>query len=380
MITAFFRGYLIELLPYMKCLLYGYNSLNNLCASGDQSFSINTESCCRMHRLLERIGRAYSSGLVRILSAARTVGLIRNVIDLSMDGFHMPYDGEKRVKDWGTPFNTMMNRAYPGLYPLTGVDMLSNLILYAGSFVRAGAKEWKKRLGNIVAPNVMVCINLLGRAGIRVRSLITDEGIASHRLMSELVSSSMEYIFALKSNSRLKRLDARKGRLIGILRGVEYYGERTNLIIIIKDAQRRYLYISSFTKGARYVWKRFCRRGNHERKHGVASTMGIKSMPSSRLFQIKGHILTCIYLNLILKALCRELNLGNVDVETFRSIFTRQCYVRWESDGRSTHAIIVASKALLRKLGDKHTITWANGTIQFIYYRESNAPKITVKL
>lgn len=91
----------------MKCLLYGYNSLNNLCASGDQSFSINTESCYRMHRLLERIGRAYSSGLVRILSAARTVGLIRNVIDLSMDGFHMPYDGEKRVKDWGTPFNTM---------------------------------------------------------------------------------------------------------------------------------------------------------------------------------------------------------------------------------------------------------------------------------
>lgn len=57
--------------------------------------------------------------------------------------------------------------------------MLSNLILYAGSFVRAGAKEWKKRLGNIVAPNVMVCINLLGRAGIRVRSLITDEGMHS---------------------------------------------------------------------------------------------------------------------------------------------------------------------------------------------------------
>jgi hypothetical protein len=380
-ITTLFCCILLLLLPYMKCLLYGYNSLNNLCASGDQSFSINTQSCYSIHKLLERAGRAYRMRLVKILSIARAANLVRSVIDLSVDGLHMPYDGKKRVEDWGTPFSTMMNKAYPGLFPLTAVDLASGLILFAGSFVRAGASECKKHLGKVVAPRVTECIDLLKEAGIEVRSVIADEGITSHALISALVSRGIEYVFALRANSRLRRFEAwvkrwskLDERVMGMVRKVGYYGETANLVII-KDAERTYLYISSMGKWPKYVWKRFCRRGNHERKHGVASTMGIKSLPSNGLFQIEGHVLTCIYLNLILKVICREFNLGNIDVETLRSMFTRQCYIRWEKDG-TMHATIVASKSLLRKLGSKRIVRWDRGSIEFVYYREKNAPKI----
>ena len=386
-ITSLFSCVMLPLLPYMKCLLYGYNSLNNLCYSGDQSFSINTQSCYDVHKLLERAGRAYASRLVKILSTSRAIGLVRGVIDLSVDGLHMPYDGKKRVKDWGTPFSTMMNRAYPGLYPLTAIDLASGLILFAGSFVRAGAKECGKHLGDVVAPHVMECIELLDRAGITVRSVIADEGITSHALMSSLISKGIEYVLALRANSSLRRFEPwvkrwsklDGNRFMGMVRNVGYYKETTNLVMI-RDRERRYLYISSFSKGAKDVWRRFCRRGNHERRHGVASTMGIKSLPSSKLFQIKGHVLTCIYLNLILKALCREFNLGEMDVETLRSMFTRECYIKWDRETGRMHATIVASKSLLNKLGSRRITKWDRGTIEFIYYRETNAPKITDNL
>ncbi len=382
-ITSFFKGLFADLLPYMKCLLYGYNSIHNLAMSGDRLFSLNTESCQQMHGLLERVGRGYASNLVKILSSAVMVGLVKRMIDLSVDGFHMPYDGKKRVKDWGTPFSTMMNRPYPGLYPLTAVDLASGLILYAGSFVRAGAKECKKHLGDVVAPRVMECVDLLKEAGISVRSVIADEGITSRKLVEDLLGRAIGYAFALRANSKLrvlesfiqgwKKLDSR--RFIGMIRNATYDDNKLTNLVMIKHGKRRYLYISSFKKGARYVWKRFCARGNHERRHGVASAMGAKSLPSNMLFQIKGHMFTVVYLNLILRQLCRELNLGDIDVETLRSMFTRECYVTWDGDGKM-HALIVANKALLKKLGDKHKITWTGGTIEFIYYREKNAPKI----
>jgi hypothetical protein len=388
-ITSLFGSVMLPLLPYMKCLLYGYNSLNNLCHSGDQSFSVNTQSCYDVHKLLERAGRAYASRLVKILSISRAIGLVRSVIDLSVDGLHIPYEGKKRVTDWGTPFSTMMNRAYPGLYPLTAVDLASGLILFAGSFVRAGAKECGKHLGDVVAPRVMECIELLNRAGITVRSVIADEGITSHALMSDFISRGIEYVLALRANSSLRmfepwvkrwsKLDDDKRRFIGMVRNVGYYKETTNLVMI-RDEERKYLYISSISKWPRYVWKKFCRRGNHERRHGVASTMGIKSLPSNKLFQIKGHILTCIYLNLILKALCREFNLGEIDVETLRSMFTRECYIKWDGGTGKMNATIVASKSLLNELGSRRITKWDRGTIEFIYYRETNAPKITDNL
>jgi hypothetical protein len=391
---SFFEDILLDLLPYMKCLVCGYNSLNNFAASGDKSFGVNTQSSYDVHKLLERAGRTYSTTLVKVLSKAVSLKLVKDSIDLSVDGLHIPYDGKKRVKDWGTPFSTMMNRAYPGLYPLTAVDLLSNLILYAGSFVRAGAAKCKKNLGGVVAQNVMECIDLLGRAGIKVKSVVGDEGITSHELMEKLIANKTDYIFALKSNSRLKRFESwikkwkmmapDDERVIGLLRNVGYYSEITNLVMI-KDDDRRYLYVTSFaTLGAKRIWRMFCRRGNHERKHGVASTMGVKSLPSNKLFQIKGHLLACIYLNLILKLLCSELHLGEIDVETLRSTFTRPCYVRWSSGDSSREptmcATIVANKALLKKIGKKHKIAWHGGTIRFIYYRESNAPKITINL
>jgi hypothetical protein len=388
-ITSLFNCVMLPLLPYMKCLLlYGYNSLNNLCHSGDQSFSVNTQSCYDVHKLLERAGRAYASRLVKILSTSRAIGLVRGVIDLSVDGLHMPYDGKKRVEDWGTPFSTLMNKAYPGLYPLTAVDLASGLILYAGSFVRAGTNECRKHLGDVVAPHVMECIELLQKAGITVRSVIADEGITSHALMSRLISKGIEYVLALRANSILRRfepwvkrwskLDDDDGnRFMGIHRQERRLPQRDDksrhdqgwrkevpLHLQLLEGRQRRLEEVLQARQSRAEARRGVNDGNKE--------PALEQALSDQGARPRLHL----HLNLILKALCREFNLGDIDVETLRSMFTRECYIKWDRETGKMHATIVASKSLLNKLGSRRITKWDRGTIEFIYYRETSAPKI----
>jgi hypothetical protein len=110
---------------------------------------------------------------------------------------------------------------------------------------------------------------------------------------------------------------------------VEHNGVRTNLVVA-KDDGRTYLYVSSYTKGARYVWARFCRRGKHENRIGVVKSIGLEEgRPATDLFQVKGHALACIYLLMLLRVLCENLNLDpNTEPGTIRSFLTRPCYVR----------------------------------------------------
>lgn len=137
----------------------------------------------------------------------------------------------------------------------------------------------------------------------------------------------------------------------------------------MKDKDRTYLYISNYSKGARYVWSRYCRRGRHENEIGVAKSIGLEDgRPSTNLFQVKGHALACIYLMMLLKALSQRLNL-DLDTEpmTIKNLLTRQCYVRWE-EGKLV-ALVVVSRILLARTGASR-IEWKGGSIELVWYQE----------
>jgi hypothetical protein len=192
-----------------------------------------------------------------------------------------------------------------------------------------------KNLGKVVATKVLKCVNFLQQSGIgfKIRSLTRDEGITSKHLLNELEEKGIKHLFALKSSSKLRKLvptidrwtKLEDGRLIGIKRNVLYYGVKTNLIAL-KDEERTYLYISSYCKGAKYVWGRFSDRGKQENGLGVAKSIGFEDgRPSTNLFQIKGHALACIYLLMLLKTLCGRLNLAenNFEPQTVKNLFER---------------------------------------------------------
>lgn len=380
MISSFFSGLLKkELLPYLMCLLYGCR-LNGALRVGDPLVRVNADRCLEEHRLLEQIGRAYKANLRRLVESCLRLGIVKRVVDLSVDPTHILYWGERVVKRWGSPFSTMMNRALPGLYPFTCLDLLSGLFLFASDFIGKARKDRKGRtkdLGKVTAKKILRCIEFLKDAGVRVRSVTGDEGMCSDYLVEELDKRGVKHILAVTSRSKLsayiQTIDKwerlKDGKLLGIKRGVEHNGVRTNLVVV-KDDDRTYLYVSSYTKGAKYIWRRFCRRGNHENGIGVAKSIGLEDgRPSTDLFQVKGHAFACIYLLMLLRVLCEDLGLyPNTEPETIRNLLTRQCYVRWDSaTGRMT-ALVIVSRTLLAKIG-RSAIEWEGGSIELLWHQ-----------
>jgi hypothetical protein len=389
-ISSLFSNLLRELLPYMMCLLYGCR-LNAALQNGDPLIRLNAERCFEEHRLLERLGRAYSHNLKGLLRCALDIGIIRKrVIDLSIDPTHLVYWGVKMIKRWGTPFSTMKNRALPGLLPITCFDLLSGLILFMSDFIGKAKRDRRgkaKDAGKVVAKKVLRSVDFLRKeVGIRVRSLTGDEGMCSEHLLRELEKRDIRHLFALSSRSSLGKLvptidgwtRLEDGRLIGMKRGVEYHGLKTNLIAL-KDDDRTYLYISNYGKGARYVWSRYCRRGKHENSIGVAKSIGLEDgRPSTNLFQVKGHALACIYLMILLKALSKRLGLDpNKEPQTIKSLLTRQCYVRWD-EGRLM-ALVVVSRTLLARIGTSK-IEWDGGSIELVWHQGRNATNTLMKI
>jgi hypothetical protein len=260
------------------CLLYGCR-LNAALRMGDPLLRLNAERCLEEHRLLDRAGRAYRANVRRLLGLAVDIGIVKRLVDLSVDPTHVLYWGEKAVKRWGSPFSTMMNRALPGLYPLTCLDLLSGMFLLASDFIGKARKDRKGRtkdLGKVTGKKILRCIDLLRDAGVRVRSVTGDEGMCSDYLIEELGKRGINHLLAMGSRTKLRALvptierwtRLEDGKLLGIKRDVEHNGVRTNLIVV-KDDDGTYLYVSSYTKVARYVWERLCKRGGHENKIGV---------------------------------------------------------------------------------------------------------------
>jgi hypothetical protein len=163
------------------CLLYGCR-LNAALQIGDPLIKLNAEGCLEEHRLLERAGRAYKANLRRLLGSSLGLGVVKRVVDLSVDPTHILYWGERAVKRWGSPFSTMMNRALPGLYPLTCLDLLSGTFLLASDFIGKAKRDRKGRakdLGKVTAKKILRCVDFLRAVGVRVRSVTGDEGMCS---------------------------------------------------------------------------------------------------------------------------------------------------------------------------------------------------------
>lgn len=379
MISTFFSGLLQELLPYLMCLLYGCR-LNGALRVGDPLVRVNAERCLEEHRLLERAGRAYKANMSRLLESSLRLGIVKRVVDLSVDPTHLLYWGEKAVKRWGSPFSTMMNKALPGLYPLTCLDLLSGLFLLASDFIGKAKRDRKgktKDLGKVTGKKILRCIDFLRAVGVKVRSVTGDEGMCSDYLIEELGKRGIHHLLAVTSRSKLRSLvptiegwtRLEDGKLLGIKRDVEHNGVKTNLVVV-KDDDRTYLYVSSYSKGAKYVWGRFCRRGKHENKIGVAKSIGLEDgRPSTDLFQVKGHTLACIYLLVLLRVLCENLNLDpNTEPETIRNLLTGQCYVRWDSATGRIMALVIVSRTMLARVG-RSTIEWEGGSIELLWYQ-----------
>jgi hypothetical protein len=105
--------------------------------------------------------------------------------------------------------------------------------------------------------------------------------------------------------------------------------------------------------------------------------------PSTNLFQIKGHALSCIYLLMLLKILYERLNLSQnnnfIEPQTVKNLFKRECYVRWEK--RKMIALAIVSRTLLARIGTSR-IDWEGGTIEFLWHEErrgSTFSKISAK-
>ncbi len=346
---------------------------------GDPLIRLNGERCHEEHRLLERVGRAYKANLKCLLGSSVKLGIIKRVVDLSVDPTHVIYWGERMVKRWGSPFSTMMNRAVPGLYPLTCLDLLSGLFLLASDFIGRAKRDRKGRtkdLGKVVAKKILGCIDFLKDANVEVRSVTGDEGMFSDYLVGELGKRGIHHLFAIRSRTKLrafipmieKWVKLEDGKLLGIKRDVDHNGVKTNLVVV-KDDDRTYLYVSSYVKGARYIWGRFCRRGKHENRIGIAKSIGLEDgRPSTGLFQVKGHALACIYLLMLLRVLCENLGLDpNTEPETIRNLLTRQCYVRWDATGRLT-ALVIVSRTMLAKIG-RSSIEWEGGSIELLWHQ-----------
>lgn len=362
------------------CLFYGCR-LNAALQVGDPLIRLNAERCLEEHRLLERVGRAYRADLRRLLKSSVRLGIMKRVVDLSVDPTHILYWGEKAVKRWGSPFSTMMNRALPGLYPLTCLDLASGLFLIASDFIgkaRKGKKGRTKDLGKVTAKKILRCLDFLRAVGVKVRSVTGDEEMCSDHLIEELGRRGIHHLLAVTSRSKLRSLvpfierwdRLEDGKLLGIMRDVEHNGVRTNLVVV-KDDNRTYLYVSSYSKGARHIWEKFCRRGKHENRIGVAKSIGLEDgRPSTDLFQVKGHALACIYLLMLLRVLCENLDLDpNTEPETIRNLLTRQCYVRWDSATGKLTALVIVSRTMLVKIG-RTSIDWEGGSIELLWHQQ----------
>ncbi len=256
-----------SLIPYLKCLLFNEHSINSSCNNGDSLYHISDGGARRkVYDALRRTGLEYEENITLLLKKAASIGMISNLIDISLDATHLLYRGSKKLKQWGTPFSTWLNRSFPGLNPMTACDLASGLFVYVYDFVcksSLSVREYGK--GKVMLGRVTKCVSFLKRASIKVRSITGDEAFFSYELLKWLVDSNrknprkISYRIAVKSTSVLCKyvpkirewisvaVDGKNdddGRLIGIFRGAKYRGIKTNLIAV-KHHGSTFLYITS---------------------------------------------------------------------------------------------------------------------------------------
>jgi hypothetical protein len=320
------------------------------------------------------------------------MGLVSRLIDLSLDATHLMYHGKKRLKEWGAPFSTWLNRSFPGLSPTTACDLASGLFLYVYDFVcKASLSNRTYGKGKVMFGRVKVCVDFLKEASIRVRSVTGDEAFFSHPLLKWLVDSGISYRIAVSSRSVLRdylpmirrwvEVDD-EGRLLGILRGAVYRGIETNLLVV-KHHGSTFLYVTSTRSlGALAAMKQYWKRGRHEKSIGyMKSFLSFARIPSTKLSKIKGHVFCCLLLYLLLRKIAKELNVDHgsgVSPATMQALLERQGVVVLVRDDQGitvgVMALIVVNRSLMRKIG-RSRIEIGKSVIEFVEFRQSRSNK-----
>ena len=108
-------------------------------------------------------------------------------------------------------------------------------------------------------------------------------------------------------------------------------------------------------------------RGEHERRLGCFSALGVKHLPSTDSSEeIAGHLLLFMKLQFLFKLLCRKLGIkGECEPKTLANLFLRKSGMSWveREDGKSRTMIFV-NRAIIKKIGrtklvfdDGHEVT-----------------------
>ena len=369
--------------------------------AADPMLGFNTRTDSGIHKELGVLGECYPEKLRSVLRRGSELGLIGE-IEASVDYVHVPHWGRSKAGEWGTPYSTMMNKPFPGLYPLSMYDLNSGLFLSFTEFVQRPPKETEETEappGEVTCREVMEAVRFLGGIGLKVRSVRGDRLIASESLMRELggadggdgvkqpegdgetAKARKRYYFALKSNSVLRRqadqipedvwIDTGQNDLVA-KHAVTYHGLETNLIVLRKESGRRYMFVSNDGRDPPTVLGEYRRRGLHEKAIGRLNKVGFKSLPSNDLDRIAGHLLLYVFLGLVLAMMRREFGLGNVDAFTLRLLLSKPGLVRHDQDG--VRVWMVVNRALLKRLG-RSTIRWSGGVIRLIELRQGHPRK-----
>ncbi len=324
-----------------------------------------------------------------LIAKAASIGMLSHLIDLSLDATHLMYHGVKRLKEWGAPFSTWLNRSFPGLNPMTAYDLASGLFLYMFDFVcKASLSNRAYGKGKVMLGRVVKCVEFLKEASIRVRSVTGDEAFFSYPLLSWLVKSKISYRIAVSSRSVLRNyvpkinkwVSMKDGRVIGIFRGAVYRGIRTNLLAV-KHHGSTYLYVtSSGSLGALDAMKQYWMRGNHEKAIGyLKSFLSFARIPSTKLSKIKGHVFSCLLLYVLLRRIAQELNVdrgSGVSPATMQALLERPGVMKLVKDEKGTTtgvaALIIVNKALIRRIG-RSRLKIGQSVIEFVEFRQSRS-------
>ena len=330
------------------------------------------------------------------MEKAVSIGVISNLIDLSLDATHLMYHGAKKLKEWGAPFSTWLNRSFPGLNPMTACDLASGLFLYVYDFVcKSSLSEREYGKGKVMLGRVTKCVDFLKQASIRVKSITGDEAFFTYQLLKWLVDSNrknprkISYRIAVKSTSVLREYVPKikewigvddSDRVVGIFRGAMYRGLRTNLLAV-KHHGSTFLYVTSTRSlDALTAMKQYWGRGKHEKKIGYfKSFLSFARIPSTKLSKIKGHVFSCLLLYLLLRKISNELNIGkDVSPATMSALLERPGVVKLVKDEKGVTtgvmALVVVNRSLMRKIG-RSRLEIGQSIIEFVEFRQSTSNK-----
>ena len=342
---------------------------------------------------LELAGADYYANLSTVLGDARRLGLLLSsqsssssssqAIDSSFDHWHIQYWGEKLIGRYGYHYNGMMNRAFPGIHPMTVYDLTD------GCFVLITPPSFDSTEDVTAGDAIRLCEE---RLGIRMASIRGDRGTGSVELTRSLAQREQElkegalipdgsppkppmtYYLAIKANSVLRRHIRGRGWVTDdeetseracLRQGVDYHGVRTNLVALSKQdrkdpsKRRTFLFITNdeSTDDPFQILEQYRMRGEHERNLGCLSALGVKHLPSTENEkEIAGHLLTFIKLQFLFMLLRERLGIAeNCEPRTLVNLLLRRPGMSWVEEGpdceERRRTIIFANRAVIKKVG-----------------------------